>query len=75
MGRRFIKLYEQIIGHGCILSEYPPGTQPRDYMFPRRNRLIAAASDEVYVIDVGRHSGTETTVDSCYRYGRTVQKD
>ena len=67
------KLYEQIIRHGCILSEYPPGTQPRSYMFPRRNRLIAAASDEVYVIVVGRRSGTETTVESCHRYGRTVR--
>ena len=35
------KLYEEIVEHGCVLSEYPPGTVPREYNFPKRNRLIA----------------------------------
>ena len=66
------KLYDRIAEDGCILSEYPPGTRPRDYMFPRRNRLIAALSDEVYVIDAGRNSGTATTVEDCVKYERRV---
>ena len=68
------KLYEEIISHGCILSEYPPKTEPREYLFPKRNRLIAALSDEIYVIDTGRHSGTETTVQAAGEYGRRVIK-
>lgn len=67
------RLYEEIIDHGCILSEYPPGTAPRSHMFPKRNRLIAALSDMVYVIDTGRHSGTDTTVAACEKYGRIVR--
>lgn len=67
------RLYEEIIIHGCVLSENPPGTKPKKYSFPKRNRLIAALSDELYVIDTGRNSGTETTVEACVKYGRTWQ--
>ena len=66
-------LYEEISHHGCILSEYPPGTEPHNYMFPLRNRLIAALSDELLVVDAGRRSGTDTTVDNCRKYGRPVR--
>ena len=72
-------LYEQIVGsgsndnsNGCILSEYPPQTKTRSFMFPQRNRLIAALADELYVIGAGRHSGTESTVEAGRRYGRRV---
>ena len=43
-------LFDKICEYGMILSEYPPGTKARPYHFPRRNRLIAAWSDEMYVI-------------------------
>ena len=68
------RLYEEINIHGCIISEYPPGTSPRGYLFPRRNRLIAALSDEVYVIDAGRNSGANLTAGYCEKYGRGVYK-
>lgn len=54
-------LFEQIQKNGFIVSEYPPGTPPRKYNFPRRNKLIAALSDELYVIDAGRNSGALIT--------------
>ena len=63
------ELYEKISKRGCIISEYPPGTKPRQYMFPQRNRLIAALSDELYVVDAGAKSGTETTIAACIAYG------
>lgn len=66
------RLYEEITEHGCILSEYPPGTVPREYLFPRRNRIIAALSDRLYVIDAGRKSGTESTVQDSNNYSREV---
>ena len=66
-------LYELIAQKGCLLSEYPPGTHPATYRFPQRNRLIAALSDTLYVIDAGRHSGTESTVAACNKYGREVK--
>ncbi len=66
------RLYMEIAKFGCILSEYPPGTPPKEYLFPRRNRLIAALSDVLYVVDAGRNSGTTTTVESAVKYGRKV---
>lgn len=66
------RLYEAIADHGCILSEYPPGTTPRGYMFPRRNRLIAALSDTLYIVDAGRNSGTRSTAEFAVKYGREV---
>ena len=66
------RLYEEISKNGCILSEYPPGTEPREYHFPKRNRLIAALSDRLYVIDAGRISGTKTTTQNAVKYGREV---
>lgn len=66
------RLYEEIARHGCICSEYPPGRIPREYNFPMRNRIIAALSDELYVIDAGRNSGTETTAEKCRKYGRKL---
>ena len=66
------RLYEEIAEHGCILSEYPPGTIPREYNFPRRNRIIAALSDTLYVIDAGRNSGTQSTVESSRKFNREV---
>ena len=66
------KLYSAIAEYGCILSEYPPGTQPRQYYFPKRNRIIAALSDRLYVIDAGRNSGTESTVEYARRYEKQV---
>lgn len=55
-------LFDKICEYGMILSEYPPGTKARPYHFPRRNRLTAAWSDEMYVIGAGRNSGTQSTV-------------
>ena len=68
------KLYETIIKKGCILTEYPPGTSPRQYNFPRRNRIIAGLSDRLYVIDANRKSGTGSTVDYAKKYEREVTK-
>lgn len=46
-----------------VLSEYPPGTKPFGYHFPIRNRLIAALSKTIYVMEVKQRSGTMTTVE------------
>ena len=67
------RLYEMIAEKGCILSEYPPEIKPREYLFPKRNRLIAALSDHLYVIEAGRNSGTATTVKKAEEYGRKVR--
>lgn len=67
-------LKERIEEKGLVISEYPPGTPPCRFYFPRRNRIIAGLSDILYVIDVGNNSGTETTVKAAERYGKIIRK-
>ena len=45
---------------------------PRGYHLPKRNRLIAALSDKIYVMETGRKSGTEFTVENGIKYVREI---
>lgn len=66
------KLMECIAQNGLLLSEYPPGTRPTQYTFPRRNRLISAWADKICVIAPGKGSGALITADFGRKYGREV---
>ena len=65
-------LYQLLKEKGGILSEMPPGTQPRSQLFPKRNRLISGLSDAVLVIEARRRSGTVITVDAALEQGRDI---
>lgn len=66
-------LMNKIREKGLLLSEYPPGTKPTRYNFPRRNRLISAWADEVIIIAPGKGSGSLITADYARKYGRKVE--
>ncbi|HEX4842623.1 MAG TPA: DNA-processing protein DprA [Limnobacter sp.] len=57
---------------GLIVSEYPPGTQPQKAFFPRRNRIIAAMSDGLLVVEAALRSGSLITARHASELGRTV---
>lgn len=40
-----------------LLSEYEPGIKPQKVYFPRRNRIIAALSDEIIVVEAKKEAG------------------
>jgi DNA processing protein len=46
---------------GTLVSEHPPGTQPRAANFIPRNRLIAALSAAVVVVEAAEDSGSLAT--------------
>jgi DNA processing protein len=52
------KLYELIIKNGAVVSEFAPGTAPLPKNFLQRNRLVAALSKAVLVVEGRRRSGT-----------------
>jgi len=66
------KLYQTSGECGLLLSEYPPGTCPKKYNFPKRNRIIAGMSDALYVVEAAKKSGTRSTIDAANKYGKRV---
>jgi len=66
------RIYEQIAEEGLIISEYAPGTKPMPYMFPRRNRLIAALAEAVVVTEAGTGSGSLITAELANELNKTV---
>ena len=67
-----MELYNILKEKGGLISENPPGTEPRTKLFPQRNRLISGLADLVLVIEARRRSGTVITVDSALEQGRDI---
>jgi DNA processing protein len=65
-------LYQQVIQHGLVLSEYPAGTQPDRIHFPRRNRIIAGLCRAILVMEAPKKSGALITAYFANDYGRDV---
>ncbi len=57
---------------GCILSEYPPGTEPLAFRFPERNRIISGLSRSVLIVEAPKKSGALITGDFALEQGRDV---
>ena len=66
------ELYERLLADGGICSEYPPGTEPKAFLFPPRNRIISGLCDAVLVVEAREKSGTLITVDMALEQGRDV---
>jgi len=66
-------IYEGILkSGGAIVSEYPPGTPPDRWRFPARNRIIAAMSTAVVVVEAARTGGALITARLAAEIGRPV---
>ena len=66
------KLYQQIGEEGLILTEYPPGTEPKPYFFPQRNRIIAGLAEAIVVVEAGNGSGSLITAELGEELGKKV---
>lgn len=65
-------LLEDILAHGAGISELPFTVEPRPRDFPRRNRIVAALSMAVVVVEAARKSGSLITARLALEEGREL---
>jgi len=65
-------LAERIADHGGLLSELPPNARPSVARLMARNRLQAALSKAVIVVETREQGGTLVTASAARRQGRLV---
>jgi len=70
--REHHSLWAEVGERGLLLSENPPGTGPLPYRFPLRNRIIAALSEVLLVVESRLDGGSLITVREALDRGVTV---
>jgi DNA processing protein len=67
------RLRDEVVARGgAVISEHHPDDHPRLGTFPRRNRIIAALSDALVVVEAPTRSGALNTANHALGLGRPV---
>jgi DNA processing protein len=69
---RNARLWDRVAAQGVVLSESPAGVPTEKWRFPVRNRLLAALSDVVVVVESRHHGGSMHTVHAAAERGIPV---
>jgi DNA processing protein len=70
--RQHRALRDALLVRGSVLTEEPPGREPEPWLFPKRNRLIAALCVAVVVVEASERSGALSTARHAADLGREV---
>jgi len=70
--REHAALKEAMRPRDLLLSEFPPGTEPKPGHFPVRNRIIAGLCAGIVVVEASRRSGSLITARLANEFGRDV---
>lgn len=70
--RQHATLAERIAEDGVLVTEYPPGTPAQPFRFPDRNRVVAALSRGVLVVEAAAQSGSLLTARLALEFSREV---
>ncbi|MBR6050670.1 MAG: DNA-processing protein DprA [Clostridia bacterium] len=66
------ELFDQIVAHGAVITEYAPGASPDGAHFPVRNRIISGLSLGTCVVEADMKSGALITARHAEKQGRDV---
>jgi len=66
-------LYVEILNNkGLVISEYEGDAMPINWMYPRRNRIVAGLSKAALIIEAGERSGSLITASFAQKFGRKI---
>jgi DNA processing protein len=65
-------LYDRMVQTGAVIAELPPGSRPRRWTFPARNRIMAALAEMTIVVEAAERSGSLITATFAGDLGREV---
>ena len=66
------KLWEKIPENGMLISEYPLGSEPLKWNFPRRNRIIAGLSQGILLCESYEKGGALITAEFGFQHDREI---
>lgn len=66
------EIANKMMENGGLLTEHPFGTQPDAHNFPARNRIVAALSDAVIIVEAAEKGGALITADIANSYNKDV---
>lgn len=67
------KLASEILkNNGCLISEYEPDSRAFNSTYVERDKIVAALSDAVFVVECGVKSGTMHTVNFSKNYQKQI---
>lgn len=66
------ELMKRVLADGAVITEYPPGSPPDRYHFPKRNRIISGICQAVVVVEGDMKSGSLITARHALYQGRDL---